>query len=184
MNSSEDTPKSETKTACRKCGAAILVMTAKRTGGYCMPHRHLGFSFPDRIGSRIELGGEVGFQEVRDEFHRTFALRAEVRDGDSKERFKVFEAAVREGGKIHSFSGRPRDNYHSIYPSRGFVLVRDGVIVAGIVIETAINHESVRQEAESLLGVGWAKGSIEEVEREVLQFELDERIPDYWSWPI
>lgn len=175
---------SEPKTTCKRCGAEILLMTAERTGGYCMPHRYLGLRFVDRIGSKMELGDEVSFDTARDEFERSFSKRTDERDGDSKERFRVFATEVQEGGAIRRFSGQPRDIDQPIYPCRGFALVREGTVVGGVVTKTAINHASIRDEAEALMVIAGCEDDLAAAEREVLEQTLEERLPDYWGGPF
>lgn len=174
---------SEEKTKCKHCGAAILVMTAERTGGYCMPHRYLGFSFEDRAPACLNLGNKVTLAFAREEFTRTRALRDDPRDGDSEERLAIFTAAFQPGDTVQEFVGEPRDDVLPFYPSRGFVVVRRGAIIQGVVIESKLNPDYGPAEADMLAGMVGLEDPVE-IRKLAAELEKDaraERVPDYWG---
>src|SRR5678815_1813044 len=50
----------EAKTVCRLCGAPILLTTAERTGGFCMPCKRLIPTSPfDPVSMRSDVNGLI-----------------------------------------------------------------------------------------------------------------------------
>jgi hypothetical protein len=119
------------------------------------------------------------------EFSRTRALREDPRDGDSKDRFDEFKASFKPGDKVHEFTGEPADDRQPCYPSRGFVVVRKGRIIQGVVTESKLNDAYASAEAESLPEWGSPSAKqLEDLAQELAKHARAERIPDYWGRPI
>lgn len=151
-----------------------------------MPHRYLGFCFEDRAPARINLGNEVTLAFAHEEFKRTLALRKDPRDGDSEERFAIFTAAVQPGDTVQEFLGDPHDDTLAFYPSRGFVVVRKGAIIQGVVTESKLNPDYGPAEADTAAGLVGLEDPAE-IRKLAAELEKDaraERVPDYWGRPV
>ena len=151
-----------------------------------MPHSHLGFSAEERIASRITLGRVWLLDAAWAEFEQTSARRTDPLSGDSAARWADFVIEAGEGGTVYEFTGEPRDENHSFYPTRGFVLRREGRTVAGVVLESALNPSYL---PTLLRDLGCITGQMDlpldpEEEAELIANEKADRVADYWGGPV
>jgi len=111
----------ELKTQCMYCKVEILVATAERTNGYCMPHAHMGRPFKERISGIIVSVEEVGA-------------------GASPELTDLIKS-MQSTDKLIRFRTLPSSPHQSIYAAMGYAIVRDGEWLDGIIVEWGANPE-------------------------------------------
>lgn len=176
------TPKNPTPT-CRECGKKLLGFMSRIGRGFCMPHSHLGFSPEERIASRITLGRIWTLDAAEAEFRQTSSQRSDPLSGDSPARWADFAVEAATGGTIYEFTGDPRDEKQRFFPTRGFILQRDGQSVAAVVLESQPNDAYFRASLEVLSALA---GPFEATPENLAQLVEDEKLDckaDYWGGP-
>ena len=129
----------EPKTNCTHCGLSILVSTANRTGGYCMPHEALGWSFDKKVGGTI--------------LHRATIDSTSVPADVDKKLMNDWDRLVRlsrPGDLMIHFSTCPASADEPSYVESGYVIERNGVWIDGFVAREANNREYFRDTEEPI----------------------------------
>jgi hypothetical protein len=145
-----------------------------RTRGYCMPHKYLGYTFVERAGGGIELREVVTLKFALSEYLRTYSLREDLGDADSRARCDIFAAAFQPGDLIRAFVGGPSEKTWAFYATSGFALVRNGEIIEVVVTGTAANRPAVK-------GLAMMAGADEWSAERALR---EDCIPDCWGKPF
>ena len=142
------------KIPCRFCGRMILPATARRTGGFCMPHSSHVNAFLDTLGGPVEFGEPIPQEVVT---QKTLCKETKLALG-------VLFSIMQPEDELRLFSVKPQGDSR-LFAERGVALFRGGKCVTGFVAKWMSNpafeqdHEDVcdREEISSAFGDGWRK---------------------------
>jgi hypothetical protein len=143
-----------TQRPCRFCKTMILHDTARRTGGFCMPHSGHARGFLDTLGGVADFGEPVSQKVV---FEELFSK-------ETKAALGILFSIMQPEDELRLFSIKPQGEAELI-AERGVAMFRKGKCVTGFVAKWMKNprfdedHEEVcnREEIAKAFGGGWKK---------------------------
>lgn len=145
------------KVPCRYCGVPILPRTAKKTGGFCMPHRYCSGRFLDTIGGEPIFSEPVTQLEVVEK-----ARNLETNIG-----INVLFSFMKFNDELRLFTVREPFERVDRMADLGVGLFRDGICISGFVVKWKNNPhyfqdsevEITRDEFAELYGDNWEEFS-------------------------
>ena len=125
----------EEMTTCKHCKVQILASTAKRTGGYCMPHAYLGLPPPKENWGTIISETEIDPKDIKVDRSGLFPHLGEGAKWDE------FFATIRPGDKVIQFQASASSRTQEFVDRTGFAIVRNGEWVKRIVTGRELNPD-------------------------------------------
>lgn len=168
----------EPKTNCRFCYASFLVVTAQRTGGFCMRHSRMGMPFVKRLGTTIVRRESSDLETARREFHTLIPQKVWKRHWQLLEwHWKRFEDAVKPGDTVRRFTSYPSDLQCKIYAKQGFICERSGEIIEGVLSALARNAIAEMEDRSFFA----ACASSKELSDQLLGMPFEEEYDSRWE---
>lgn len=145
----EDAATEPQRVPCLYCGRLMLRDTAKRTGGFCMPHSQHNTSFLATLGGTPRFDDPLPQEQVLD------ALISR----DTRHALSILFSIMQPGDTLHLFSAEPQGTA-PFFAARGVALFRDSQCITGFVAEWSDNpaygsdREEPAEEAEIAAAFG------------------------------
>lgn len=133
----EDIATEPQRVPCLYCGRLMLRDTAKRTGGFCMPHSEHNTSFLSTLGGTPRFDDPLPQEQI---------LNALI-SRDSRAALSILFSIMQPGDTLHLFSVEPQGPT-PFFAARGVALFRASQCITGFVAEWSDNpaYNSDREE--------------------------------------